>query len=266
MRGEIRSPNNPLIRQGRLLREKRREREQSGLALLEGVRLAEDALRTGLPLVHFFYSADLLERERGARLLDRLQAAGVPGYRVPPALLQAVADTEAPQGIVAVFRAPRADLADLPAGLLVVCDGLQDPGNLGTLARAGEALGAAGLVAGAGTADPFSPKCVRAAMGSLFRLPVAVAPDTAAALHFLAGRGFRVVVADAGGDRLPWQVDWSGPVALVIGNEGAGPSPGARAAAATLVRIPMPGAAESLNAAVAGSLLLYEALRQRLQP
>lgn len=261
---EITSPQNPLIKQARLLLEKRREREKTGLAVLAGVRLAEDALQAGIPLAHFFYTADLAAKARGAQVLERLRAAGTRGYEVTPNLLASVSGTETPQGIAAVFRLPEAALAGLPPGLVVVCDGLKDPGNLGTLARAAEALGAAGLVAAAGTVDPFSPKCVRAAMGSLFRLPVARADAVAAALHTLQERGFRTVVADARGDRLPWQVDWQGPVALVIGNEGAGPSAGALAAAAAVVRIPMPGPAESLNAGVAGSLLLYEALRQRL--
>lgn len=260
---DITSPQNPLIKQARLLLAKRREREKAGLAVLEGVRLAEDAVAAGIPIPHYFYTEELLARERGARLAERLAAAGARGYRVPPGLLQEVADTETPQGIVAVFRLPRTRLADLPPGLVVVCDGLQDPGNLGTLARACEALGGAGLVAAAGTVDPYSPKCVRAAMGSLFRLPVARAPAAAAALQELQQRGFRTVVADAGGDRLPWEVDWRGPVALVVGNEGAGPGADTLALAGAVVRIPMPGLAESLNAGVAGSLLLYEALRQR---
>ncbi len=264
MMADITSPHNPLIKQTRLLLEKRRERDRSGLGVLEGIRLAEEAVAAGISISHCFFCADLLEKSRGALLLNQLSSAGVRAYEVPRGLLQTVADTETPQGIVCVFRLPGARPEELAPGLVVVCDGLQDPGNLGTLARACAALGGTGLVVAGGAVDPFAPKCVRAGMGSLFRLPVVREPDTTEALQVLGDRGFAVVVADARGEALPWEVDWRNPVALVIGNEGAGPSAAALARATAVVRIPMPGPAESLNAGVAGSLLLYEALRQRM--
>lgn len=262
---DISSPRNALVRQVRALASERREREARGQAVLEGVRLAEEALAAGLPLSFFFYTEGLLARERGQRLVERLVAAGVQGFRVTQEVLQRAADTETPQGVLAVFSIPRHQPADLAAGLILVADGIQDPGNLGTLVRAAEALGARGLVVAGNAADPWSPKVVRSSMGSLFRIPVVTARETGAVLAELSRRGFRVVVADLEGALLPWELDWSDSLALVVGSEAAGPSAAARAAAGQRVRIPMVGPTESLNAGVAGSLLLYEALRQRMQ-
>lgn len=262
----ISSPRNALVRLVRALNTDRREREARGEAVIEGIRLTEEALAAGLTLSFFFYTAGLLEKERGRRLVERLAAAGVQGFEVTEEVLERVADTETPQGILAVCAIPRHRPEALPPGLVVVADGIQDPGNLGTLVRGTEALGGAGVAVGGQTVDPWSPKVIRASMGSLFRLPVVTAKATGPLLEALASRGFRVVTADPGGRRLPWEVDWSGPVALVIGSEAAGPSPAARALAAETVRIPMVGPTESLNAGVAGSLLLYEALRQRQAP
>ncbi|BDG60832.1 TrmH family RNA methyltransferase [Caldinitratiruptor microaerophilus] len=275
----ITSARNPLLKRVRALATRRRDREAEGCSILEGVRLAEEALRAGVTLEVALYTDELAARREAAGVLDGLAAAGVRRVRVPADLLARVADTVTPQGLLAVFRipgrtleelvasvalaAPPGDRARRAAGPLVVADGLQDPGNLGTLVRSAHALGAAGLVATGGAADPWAPKVVRAAMGGLFRLPVAVEPDPEAVVARLRQAGVPIVVADARGERLPWEVDWRRPLALVVGSEARGPSPAFRRAAGGTVRIPMPGEAESLNAAIAGTLLLYEALRQR---
>ncbi|HEY8347415.1 MAG TPA: RNA methyltransferase [Symbiobacteriaceae bacterium] len=255
------SPRNRLVQQARLLARSRQDREATGLAVLEGIRLAEEALSAGLPLEYVLYTEELTAKERGARLLRDLTRAGVPLYPTTPEALQRAADTQSPQGILAVFRPRRFRLADIPRGLVLLADNLQDPGNLGTVIRSLEALGGAGLVV-AGGVDPYNPKVVRGAMGSLFRLPV-VKAGVEEALSFLTARGSRVYVADAGGELVPWEADLTGDLVLVIGNEGAGPSEAARRLAHGVISIPMPGATESLNAGVAASLLLYEALRQR---
>lgn len=258
---ELTSTRNPLVHQARLLARDRKERAASGLAVLEGVRLAEEALIAGVDLEYILYSDQLTERERGAAVLAGLLQRGVRLYRCTPDVLAKAADTQTPQGIIGIFRPRRWELADLGAGPVLVLDQVQDPGNLGTALRSAEALGGGGIVL-AGGVDSHNPKVVRAAMGSLFRLPV-VRGELAEALTALKAAGRRLYVADAAGDLTPWTANLAEPVAIVIGNEGAGPSQAARRLVDGIVTIPMAGPAESLNAGVAASLLLYECLRQR---
>ncbi|HEY3364708.1 MAG TPA: RNA methyltransferase [Symbiobacteriaceae bacterium] len=261
---DLLSPKNPLVQQARLLARDRKVRDESGLAVLEGVRLAEEALRAGLALAYALYTPELAGRDRGAALIQGLRAAGVPLHAVSTETLDRAADTRTPQGILAVFRIPRRSQSEIGSGLVVLLDGVQDPGNVGTVIRTLEALGGAGVLVGGG-ADPYSPKVVRGAMGSLFRLPV-VTGETEPLLRELKAGGRRVYVADAGGELRPWTADLAGDVAVVIGNEGAGPSSAARWLADGVISIPMPGDVESLNAGVAASLLIYEALRQKVGP
>lgn len=250
-----------MVQEARRLARSRQEREETGLAVLEGVRLAEEALGADLWLEYVLYTEELAAKERGAQLLAGLAERRTPLYLVSPEVLDRAAETRTPQGIVAVFRPRSFSLKDIPAGLVVLLDNLQDPGNVGTVIRSLEALGGAGMVA-AGGVDPYNPKVVRGAMGSLFRLPV-VKAEAAEALTALAAQGRRIYVADADGDLSPWTADLTGDAVLVIGNEGAGPSETARGLAHGVISIPMPGPTESLNAGVAASLLIYEAMRQR---
>jgi len=253
-------PKNSLVTQARLIARERKEREATGLAHLEGIRLAEEALSAGLAIEYALYSADLTRRERGEALLGALQAAGVRTHLVTAEALERAADTQSPQGIVLLFRPRPRSLSEIGPGLVVVLDNLQDPGNLGTVIRSLEALGGGGVVL-AGGVDPYNPKVVRGAMGSLFRLPV-VKLGLAEALAALQAQGRRIYVADAGGELLPWQARLHQGAALIIGNEGAGPSDISRQMADGVVSIPMVGPTESLNAGVAASLLIYEAMRQ----
>lgn len=253
-------PKHRLVQQARQLARERREREATGLAHMEGVRLVEEALAAGVEVAYILYAPDLPDRPRGAGLLQAAAVRGVPLYRASPEALERAADTQSPQGVVGVFRPRSRTLDDLGPGLVVVLDNLQDPGNLGTVIRSLEALGGGGAVV-AGGVDPYNPKVVRGAMGSLFRLPVVkLALD--AALRGLRAQGRPIYVADAGGALAPWEAKLA-RAAIVIGNEGAGPSPLARQEADGVVSIPMVGPTESLNAGVAAALLVYEALRQQ---
>lgn len=255
------SPKNALVQQARLLARDRKERTEQGLAVLEGIRLAEEALATGIAIEYVLYSSHLTERERGAELLAGLEQAGVRCYLCSQEALERAADTQTPQGIVVVFRPRERSWGELGPGLVVVLDNLQDPGNLGTVIRTLEALGGGGAVV-AGGVDPFNPKVVRGAMGSLFRLPV-LKSEIGPALAALKQAGRRIYVADAGGELAPWQADLRERAVVVIGNEGAGPSETAHSFADGIIAVPMEGPTESLNAGVAASLLIYEAKRQR---
>jgi TrmH family RNA methyltransferase len=251
-------------REERLLRtlRQRKTREAEGLFLAEGVRAVEDLAASPLPIRLAVAASTLGDGPRGRSLLHLLATQGVAVHETGERELAALADTETPQGILAVAPIPSVGLDDLrvddePA-VIVVLDAVQDPGNFGTLARTAEALGAAGLVALPGTVDPWNPKSVRAAMGSTFRLPV-VAADWEGLSAWLSSRGFVTLAAAAGGAPLP---EPRPPrAALVLGNEGAGIGDDTRARADHVVGIPIRGRAESLNVAAAGAILLYELLR-----
>ncbi|HEX5724921.1 MAG TPA: RNA methyltransferase [Longimicrobiaceae bacterium] len=250
-------------REERLLRSlhERRHREAEGLFLAEGVRAVEDLLASPLAVRVAAAASSLADTPRGRALRQAVERAGVPLREVDERELRALAGTETPQGIVAAAEIPRHRLdalagAPAPAAVLVL-DAVQDPGNLGTLARTAEALGAAGLVALPGTVDPWNPKAVRAAMGATFRLPV-VAAGWDEAAPWLAEHGYAVVAAVAGAPPLPRPPPPR--AALVLGNEGAGVSPETRAHAKLEAGVPLRGRAESLNVAAAGAILLHELL------
>jgi TrmH family RNA methyltransferase len=243
---------------------RRRARERRGLTLAEGVRLLEEALAAGVAVRGAAVAPALEATPRGSALKARLARAGVPLEEVDDAVLASLADTEHPQGVVAVVEPPRWTLADVPVGprsVVLALDGVQDPGNVGALARTALGLGAAGLLALPGTADLASPKALRGSMGALFRLPaVCLAPD--ALIGWTRERGLELWTTAADGMPIG-QAERRGPVVLLVGNEGAGVHPDLAAVAARSVAVPLRGGVESLNVAVAAGILLYEVTRDR---
>ncbi len=242
---------------------RRRGRERRGLALAEGVRLVEEALAAGVAIRGAAVSPALEGTTRGTALKAALAARRIPLEELSLAELDELADTEHPQGIVAVIEPRRWTLDELPAGpgVMLVLDAVQDPGNVGTILRTAHALGAAGVVALKGTADLVNPKVLRGSMGAAFRFPVVAATEEAM-LEWAAARGTALWVTAADGEALHRaDVRAVGAVAMVVGNEGAGVSPSLAARAARRVSIPIRIGAESLNVAVASGILLYEALR-----
>lgn len=245
---------------------RRRGRERRGQALAEGVRLVEEALAAGVTIKGAAVSPALQTTPRGRTLEAALAERGVPLESVDDEALGKLADTEHPQGVVAVIEPPEWTLDRLrpaPGSVVLVLDGVQDPGNVGTMARTAFALGAAGLIALKGTADLVNPKVLRASMGALFRFPAVMADDTGF-LAWLREHHASLVVAEADGQpvtRLPRGS--RAPLALVMGNEGAGVRPELAGSAAVKVAIPLQPGAESLNVAVAAGILLYEVLGER---
>jgi TrmH family RNA methyltransferase len=260
------------------------ERGSDGIVGVEGVRLVEAALGSGLPV------EALLVSETGARHLPRIGpvlALTVPVLRTSDKLFASVADTQSPQGIAVLVRPRQATIENLFPGtaLLVVLVGVQDPGNVGTIVRAAEAFGATGVATcqadNIGTADPFGPKALRASAGSALRLPILPGISPTALLEQLRLSRVKVYAAVAAGENSknetsgasssllrPWDIDWKIPTAILIGNEGSGLPADLVRAADALVYIPQSAATapvgiESLNAAMAASVLLYEAMRQR---
>lgn len=242
----------------------RRGRERRGRTLAEGVRLVEELLEAGATL-HGAAVAPVLEgTPRGAALKQRLEAAGVTLLAVDDAELAALAETEQPQGLVAVVEPPHWQLAQLqptPARPVVVLDAVQDPGNAGTILRTAHALGAAGVLLLDGAVELANPKVLRASMGAAYRLPV-VAVTADDFLAWASAASLECWVADMAGDAAPTVAAPRAPVALVVGNEGAGVRPAIASAAHRTVAIPQAPGAESLNVAIAAAILLYE-LRRR---
>ena len=235
-------------------------RLSGGLVAIEGDHLLEEAIRSGMVLKTVFVS----ERREVPRSVPR----SVEVLRVTNDILTSVAETQSPQGIAALIVPPVRELADIVnapgTALILVAAGLQDPGNLGTLVRSAEAFGATGVLTTPGTVSAWNQKALRASVGSVFRMPVFAA--TLDEVVGLRARGIRLLAAvGEREDRVvaAQSMDFVGACALMIGNEGAGLSDEWLAVADARVTIPYPGNVESLNAGVAGSLLLYEASRQR---
>ncbi|HEX3926722.1 MAG TPA: RNA methyltransferase [Gemmatimonadales bacterium] len=238
--------------------QRRRGRERRGLALAEGVRLVEEMLGAGVICKGAVAASMLDSTPRGVALRAALTARHVPIEAVSDDIMLELALTEQTQGIIAVYQ-PRewtlADLSPVPRQPLVILDAVQDPGNVGTIARAAHALGAAGMIALAGTADVTNPKAVRAAMGALFRLPCVLADD-ATVLAWLTEHRVELWAAAMDG-QAAGDLRADTAVALIVGNEGAGVRPSLLAAATRRVSIPIRPDAESLNVATAAGILLY---------
>ncbi len=250
------SRNNEYVKFVQKLQSQRRAREKEGKFVIEGVRLVEEALLAGSPFNFVFYSNP---DPRAQAVLHKLAKRGVKSIEVSSQLMRACANTEQPQSLLAVLPFPA--LTPGSNALLLICDRLMDPGNLGALLRTAVAARVDSAILAPGTVDPYNPKVVRSSMGAHFRIPIET-------LNWDEIRkrvwGLRVWLAEASGGKRYDDVDWTRPSALIIGNETEGPSAEARELAHASVFIPMPGGAESLNAAVAGSVILFEAVRQAL--
>lgn len=253
----ITSTANQHVKWLRALAESARERRRECSFVIEGVRLVSDALAAGAELRLALYAPDqLIATAAGAALLERLRA--LPRcLPATPTAVAAAADTEQPQGVIAAVAWP--ELPPRP-GLRLVLDEIQDPGNVGTLLRSAAAVGVGLIICAPGTADPFSPKVARAAMGAHFVAPLRLLSWNEIATELI---GYTVYAADSAGAQPYYAIDWRQPAALIIGNEAHGLSAAARALARQTITIPMAGPIESLNAGVAGSIIMFEALRQR---
>jgi len=261
----ILSVANPRVKGWAKLSE-RKHREREGRFRIEGVHLVAEALKAGWPLENVVF-------EEGAGVPRELQqwaeaAGGPPWTPVSPDVIAKCSDTQSPQPIFAVARKRELALDVLweaaPGGPVVALDGVQDPGNVGTIVRSAAAGGAAAVVLGRGTADLYNAKTLRATMGAVFRVPVLEA-DLTELLPAARERGAAVIGTSLQATRNCYECDLAGPRTwLVFGNEGSGLSPAVEALVDRSVLIPMSGQAESLNVAMAATVLLFEAQRQRL--
>lgn len=235
--------------------QRRKGRQRHGLFLAEGPHLVDELLGASLGIRDVIYTARGRNDREIARLLRACRDRGVPIEEVDERELAEYADTVTPQGILAVAEIPGSGWDRLPDGDLLVCDGIQDPGNLGTILRTAEALGVAGTVSLKGTVDPWNPKTVRASAGSVFRVPV-VDADWEETSDELRRRGLPLWASGVDGDALDREDPVPERVAVVLGNEGAGVRPEILASADRRVAIRLRGSVESLNVAVAAALLM----------
>jgi len=237
----------------------------AGLTAVEGPRLVADALASGIEIAAIVFTESA---ERHLAALPQPLPAAARLLRVSDRLFHSIADTQTPQGIAALVRPRTAGFDALlrsSAGhpLVMVLVAVQDPGNAGTIIRTAEAFAASGVMLTAGSAHPWSPKAIRASAGSVLHLPVVHGVAPAVALAQLRMAGFTTCAATLAGATLPSQADLTRPVALLIGNEGAGLPPEVERSAEITLRIPLAAGVNSLNAAMAATVLLYEAARQR---
>jgi TrmH family RNA methyltransferase len=262
----IEGRHNPLVKELRQAFD-HAERTEEGDCAIDGLRIVEEAIRSGLRLRAVFFRESA--QDRAERLLPQI-GSHVETLLLPDKLFDSVVPSESPQGVAALVRVKEFSLGDLleriQVGPIVVLAGLQDPGNLGTIFRSAEAFGSAGIVLGEGTVSPFNSKVVRAAAGSLFRLPFVVAKlarglDEVSAQ--LAKREVRLVATSSHKGTALHRANLTGKLAVFIGNEGSGLPRGSMAKMNETIAIPHAPQVESLNAGVAGSIVLYEAARQR---
>ncbi len=253
----ITSGQNPKIKLIRALQGRPKERREAGTFLAEGVRLVEEALAAGWLFRFALYSEEL--GERGRELVRQLEAKRVEVEPVSDRLLQSISETETSQGLLAVLDHHPLPIPD-SLDFVLIPDAIRDPGNLGTLLRSAAAAGVQAVLIPPETTDAFAPKVVRAGMGAHFRLPIHALTWDEIRLHL---SGLKVYLAEAGGGLTCWQADFRGRLALIVGGEAQGASVQASKIASQQICIPMPGKTESLNAAAAGAILMFEVVRQR---
>lgn len=261
MRGErmITSSSNAQVKNVILLNKKARARRQQGLFIAEGIKMFQEAPREWVEKIYVSESF-AADPEHAALLAD------ISYETVEDRIFAQMSDTQTPQGILCAVKIPSYTPAEVLSGdrpLLLVLEDLQDPGNVGTILRTGEGAGVTGVILSRNTADLFNPKTIRSTMGSIYRMPFYRADDLGEVMDMLSRRGIRTCAAHLRGEHSYTQEDYCKPCAFLIGNEGNGLSDRLSERADRLVRIPMAGKVESLNAAIASAVLMYEANRQR---
>ena len=259
---ELTAVNNPLVKAAAELKQKK-HRQQRGLFLAEGLRTVEEAVAFKA-VESIFYTA--IEDDRTRAVLEKAAEQQLKLYCVSENVMKKIADTETPQGIIAVCKMQDTQLEDLLASgkMLLVLDRVGDPGNVGTMLRTADAAGLGGLVLLKGSVDIYAPKTVRSSMGSLFHVPVLAGVSEQDFIESAHRAGYELLVTCLDGADNLYKADLHGRLAFVMGNEANGVSTGLLAAADKRVFIPMAGRAESLNVAMAAGIVMFEALRQGL--
>jgi TrmH family RNA methyltransferase len=261
----ITSQSNPVVKEALKIKSKMAKLRNEAF-FIEGIHLIETALESGnASFKTIFFTNGFMTEKEGGEFLKKFSGNNLRLVEVSDSVMAALCDTETPQGIAAIVSIKTIGFQDIklnePA-LMVICDGIQDPGNLGTIIRISDAAGADAVVAMPGTCDAFAPKSLRASAGSIFHLPVIYLSHDDLSVY-LEAKGISLLAADAHGGVPIYECDLSNPVAIAFGNEARGLSSFLKEIASGYINIPFEGKAESINAAMAASICLYEALRQR---
>lgn len=260
----ITSPQNQRVKDLVRLRQ-RRERDESGLFLIEGYRELTRALEAGVVFTDLYVCPPLYLGSNEPGLIAAITTAGAPITELGETAFRKVSYRDRPEGLLGVARQSPTTLDRLPqtaTPLILVVESIEKPGNLGTMLRTADAAGVAAVVVCDPATDPYNPNVVRASLGTLFTVPLAIA-TTSETIDWLSKRGIRSVATIPGARTAIWDADLTGAVALVIGSEQYGLSPTWRRQADLEVALPMAGSADSLNAAMAAGIALFEAVRQR---
>ena len=260
----ITSENNSMIKHIKSLSIKK-NREKSRQFVIEGLRMVDEALRHNVPLEYVLYSDHLLEINGGEALLKQIPQ-NFQLFNIPDKLLGKLTDTENPQGILAVAKMPNASFDYLGEGqntFLLVLDRLQDPGNMGTIIRTAEAASVDAIILTKGSVDPYNSKTLRATMGAIFHLPVIQCDTNEEWLTFVKEKGIRILASGLEGSQDYSRLSYEGSIAIVIGNEANGVDETLLKEADAVVKIPILGKIESLNASIAAGILIYKAVEFR---
>jgi TrmH family RNA methyltransferase len=260
----ITSRDNALVKRARAVR----DRKLSELIFIEGLRLCEEALTASLSIKDVFCTERFAGDERGSRLLQRLAGAAARISLLSDQVFASISDTKTPQGIALLATRLQTNIetftrSQAQPSLLIVMHRINNPSNAGAILRTAEAAGATGAITTAGSTDLFSPRALRGAMGSSFRLPLWTGAGYEEILDWCRQRDIRTVSADVRAARSHTEIDWTIPRALIVGAEATGLDDGEVSAADEALSIPMRSPVDSLNVAVASAIVLYEAARQR---
>ncbi|TDX49086.1 TrmH family RNA methyltransferase [Orenia marismortui] len=263
---EISSFTNDRIKYLRSLYRKKYRRQENRF-VLEGVRIIEEAIKEKANIHQVFYSNYLLRNQRGEDLVKDLKTLNIEVVKVSDNIIQKVADTESPQGILAIIDKVEYSLSEIlddDNNLILIVDQVQDPGNLGTIIRTADAAGIDGVITTKGTVSLYNQKTIRATMGSLFRVPIYRENDLLKLKNKLIAKNINLVVGDINANKYHFEVDYLASTAFLVGNEGNGPRKELIDLADEMIKIPLIGDAESLNVAMASGIIIYEAVRQRI--
>ena len=260
----IESSQNSTVKEIRALHLKK-NRDAQGLYFVEGIRFLSDAIENGQEIVKVIVSDKLESLNGGKELIEMVTAAC--GSLVSEKLFKEISDTQTPQGVLAVLKKREFvfDTAIEKGNSVVILDCLQDPGNVGTIIRTADAAGVSAVILTKGCVDLFSPKVLRSTMGSVFHIPIFDGLYINETIDLLKKSGYKVIASHLAGSNNYFDEDLTSKIAIIVGNEANGISDETEKLADRLVRIPMPGRAESLNASVAASIMIYEIVRQKAQ-
>jgi TrmH family RNA methyltransferase len=257
----ITSNQNPKIQKVRSLFQQSKERKNSSQFVIEGVRLCEEALQAEYEIEYILFSENL--SIRGQNILEKASIKNIPVDEIPLQLMKKVSGTENPQGIICVLN-QKTQMIPTQPNFILICDSISDPGNLGTIFRSADAAKVQAVIVAPNCADIYSPKVVRSGMGAHFHIPI-IQLDWSSIMQICKNphAPLQTFIASADAKNSLWEVNLTQPLAILIGSESTGPGVEAHQLADQQLRIPMPGSSESLNAAIAASIIIFETVRQR---